>query len=548
MMTAPTSAQPSMWQRSTTRRFLKWLFSWRTARRALISFAVLATLIGLFYAEEDFRGKRAWDRYRHELEARGEQLDLKAFIPKPVPDEQNFAATPLIKSWFVKGTFEDNKRRWEDNYSRAEAKVKADKTNRRFMDLVAWGMVLDGTYERTERLPRPHRFQIIDDEMEGFESGKLDLESRAKAVPSVLEGLKTNEAVFAELRVASQRPYSRYPVVYDLENPWGILLPHRGNIGAVVWRLQLKACAELAAGQSEDALEDVKLMLYMADSVKDEPTLISYLVRVACVQIAIQPIWEGLAEHAWSDAQLQELQTRLQQYDFVADMKRPLDGERAMGILTPDLIRKRGLGLLIDLTGPGTPAPSDRSMANLFGLIVPSGWYYQEQLNYCRLYQMQLEGTFDPTKKRVSPSRIESGTHEFEREIYERGTAVSKLSAIFIDHYLIAAIMLPALNRIPPKSATAQVAADQAALACALERYRLANGQFPEKLESLVPQFISQLPNDVLTGAPYRYRRTAGGQFVLYSVGWNEKDDGGVPGKTLFDEKQGDWVWTYPEK
>jgi hypothetical protein len=45
-----------------------------------------------------------------------------------------------------------------------------------------------------------------------------------------------------------------------------------------------------------------------------------------------------------------------------------------------------------------------------------------------------------------------------------------------------------------------------------------------------------------------KYRRTDNGSFVLWSVGWNEKDDGGVPGKTLFDEKQGDWVWTYPQK
>jgi len=35
---------------------------------------------------------------------------------------------------------------------------------------------------------------------------------------------------------------------------------------------------------------------------------------------------------------------------------------------------------------------------------------------------------------------------------------------------------------------------------------------------------------------------------VLYSVGWNEKDDGGTPGKALFDEKQGDWVWRFAEK
>jgi hypothetical protein len=34
------------------------------------------------------------------------------------------------------------------------------------------------------------------------------------------------------------------------------------------------------------------------------------------------------------------------------------------------------------------------------------------------------------------------------------------------------------------------------------------------------------LPKDAITGESYRYRRTDDGQFVLYSVGWNEKDDG----------------------
>jgi hypothetical protein len=51
------------------------------------------------------------------------------------------------------------------------------------------------------------------------------------------------------------------------------------------------------------------------------------------------------------------------------------------------------------------------------------------------------------------------------------------------------------------------------------------------------------LPNDSLTGEPYKYRRTDNDHFVLYSVGWNEKDDGGVPGKVLFDDANRDWVW-----
>jgi hypothetical protein len=45
-----------------------------------------------------------------------------------------------------------------------------------------------------------------------------------------------------------------------------------------------------------------------------------------------------------------------------------------------------------------------------------------------------------------------------------------------------------------------------------------------------------------------KYRRNDDGQFILYSVGWNEKDDGGVvatiKGKHQ-DILQGDWVWQY---
>src|SRR5256885_8038373 len=86
--------QPSIWERSTLARFFRWLFSWRAIRSILIVLAWIATIIALLYGEENWRGRRAWNKYRRELEARGEQLDYKAFIPPAVPDEQNFAATP----------------------------------------------------------------------------------------------------------------------------------------------------------------------------------------------------------------------------------------------------------------------------------------------------------------------------------------------------------------------------------------------------------------------------------------------------------------------
>ena len=112
-------------------------------------------------------------------------------------------------------------------------------------------------------------------------------------------------------------------------------------------------------------------------------------------------------------------------------------------------------------------------------------------------------------------------------------------------------MMLPALTRFADKCARAQCSADLARIACALERYRLANGQFPETLDALAPKFMESLPHDLINGQPLKYRRTDDGQFVLYSVGWNETDDGGTVGLTKSgnpDWQQGDWVWRYPAK
>jgi len=97
-----------------------------------------------------------------------------------------------------------------------------------------------------------------------------------------------------------------------------------------------------------------------------------------------------------------------------------------------------------------------------------------------------------------------------------------------------------------------QTCVDAARVACALERYRVVNGQLPENLEVLVPRYINKIPNDVIDGQPLRYRLESDGNYVIYSVGWNKTDDGGVRGRRPLgpngpfvpDLEQGDWVWT----
>ncbi|MCA9168107.1 MAG: hypothetical protein KDB23_10580 [Planctomycetales bacterium] len=63
-------------------------------------------------------------------------------------------------------------------------------------------------------------------------------------------------------------------------------------------------------------------------------------------------------------------------------------------------------------------------------------------------------------------------------------------------------------------------------ISVALERYRLANGEYPTALNQLGPDLLTVERIDPFDGKPLRYRRTEHG-YLLYSVGKNRDDDGG---------------------
>src|SRR5690349_10662902 len=69
----------------------------RRLRRIVIAIVVFVTFIALLFAEENWRGKRAWTKYRAGLAARGVELNWHKLAPPPVPDDQNFAMTPFLK-------------------------------------------------------------------------------------------------------------------------------------------------------------------------------------------------------------------------------------------------------------------------------------------------------------------------------------------------------------------------------------------------------------------------------------------------------------------
>jgi hypothetical protein len=213
-------------------------------------------------------------------------------------------------------------------------------------------------------------------------------------------------------------------------------------------------------------------------------------------------------------------------------------GEMAYQSGIIDYVRHHHRGIF-DFYREGDSDPSSYS-ARYLDHLVPSGWFCQNQLRCARFMVQRYLPAVDLNRGTVSPTFVRDADTALDAELRHRNPYN------FLEH-----LLLPALGSAARKFAAGQCYVDLARVASALERYRLAHGEYPASLDVLAPQFIAKVPHDIIGGQPLKYRRTDDGQFVLYSIGWNEKDDGGEIALTKsgsIDTANGDWVWRYPAK
>lgn len=536
------------------RRLLAWLL-----HRRWFTLACLITLVALFYAEGNWRGKRAWDNYRREWEAKGEHFDYASVVPPPVPDDQNSALAPIWvesmkailgpkngRQWFGNNYAENGRINFTDRLVMSIYRDHDDGgTNLQFgswqkarlPDLKPWQ-----DYYRHPKADRAKPDAVVTNEF------PVSPQPQTPAA-DVLLALSKYDSAIEELREAAKLPYSRFPINYSSDKPFEVLLPPLAKIKVVAQFLNLRAIAELEADQPEKALADLKLGFRWNDSIRNEPFLISHLVRIAVQSILMQPVWQGLAQQKWSDAQIAELESELGKLDYLADFHQSTRGERACNIATIEYLRRNRnyqnlIGDVQDESGNRNPV-SPMEMLNAVGFyLIPDGWFYRTELTFAQMHQRWNFPAVDMQKRLVSPT---ANAHLAEG-------AIKNMEVKSVRNILVRMLYYPALGRAARKFAIIQSQVDLARVACALERHRLAHGQYPDSLDALAPRFIAQVPHDLINGQPLHYRRTNDGQFVLYSVGWNEKDDGGViilrKNSTFgsVDTEQGDWVWRYPEK
>jgi len=461
----------------------------RILRAAIFGAAVVATAVALFYAEENWRGERAWAVHVKAMAALGEHLDQESFLPAPVPDDQNFAKTPVLDALAYQP-----KSPAAELVKKLRSIIFSPGPNDSWSQgqPVDWQNCLAG-------LPAEVRSE--------------SLVSGLSPAAQVLAILKPLEPVMAELRAAARaRSLGQFRSNLTPGDPFsGLNIDGMFGLSRL---LGIYVAAELAEGRTEQAFEDTLVLHRLVAAIgADGGTLLELLVYEAiCNGSEMQIFWEGWRDARWAPAQYEAMQSRFGAWDGPVAYNRALRRERAF-------VNRIFSGSKSSVPWADLGVHQSRRFP-----FMPSGWWRQNLITYNLAMQQALANGFDETPPRFRSAEVARLT-ERTKEMQASSSPFLWLAAIgMTNHGKLVSDFAGKANLMP-----------MAGVVCALERYKSERGEYPETLEALVPKFAATLPTDIYMGQPFRYRRTADGQFQLYSVGPDEKDDSGVKGD--------DWAW-----
>ena len=487
--------------------------------------AVIA-LTMLFYMEEDWRGARAWAATKSKWEARSVSFDFNTYLPPPVPDDQNLATLALFK--LDPDPDPDPERLGyltPLNLHRATFEKWNAQTDANPIPPTSWQ-----SGKTTDMKKFRLAFAIEYSAMFPSQPVPQDLSAQMAIMFPFL----------VELRAASMtRPYCRFEENYRFDAP--VQNDLLGRSGAQILTskyLTYDAIAALDSSRCDQALDDIKLNTRLARGSMDQPVLVSGLVAIGMVAINLSAVYDGLATHAWNDAQLDELQRELSQLDFLSDYHRLMRGE-TVGVLIPAIDRVKAqwaVWLPDKKTGVNYKDNSPSFMAN--------GWIDMWKARSVDL-NLTASGWADPEVRVFLPQKMA----EYQAATQKK---LDSWSIYLPWNFLFRLGVTGPVFSAPHKFAQMQVWIDETRIACALERYRLAQGVYPGALDTLAPAYIDELPHDIMNGQPYHYQLRPDGTYLLYSVGWNQTDDGGKvvfkkDAPLVIDYEQGDWVWPTPQ-
>ncbi|MEO8205345.1 MAG: hypothetical protein ABI615_04135 [Chthoniobacterales bacterium] len=472
---------------------------------------VLVLLYALAYAWISFSAKREWTQAKKELEARGEKLSYVDFIPPPIPDAENFYSSPLFETVVT-----------EPDGSKKLVLMR---------ELVFRPPDIS-IYEMPQGMKFTDARGLTNLEYWAIKFGLRTKENQNQSAGDlILAASDKKRDLWEEFYRAAEKPGSRLPVTSEGIVDGSLQYALRDADMRILDVLSLRAVAYMEANRPDEAARDIMLMLRVVDTFSNDPSAISHLARMAYLSIATQKIREGIERGVWSASQLEKFENRLATENVLPELRQMLRTER--GIFNETCMRW---------------AQRDQSVMKAFFKDwydrpnIPRSWY-DESATPSWAYTLPWAGLYEDMAffSRAIQGRLDILTHanvlnkntcpEFPIPVgMQRGTC------------LFSTLSLPALESAGKKFIATQVNIDMTRIACALERYKIAYGMYPENPDQLVPQYIEKLPMDITSGNPYHYRRNAPDNFTLWSIGFDGVDDNAAP-ITRKNPEKGDWVW-----
>ena len=330
--------------------------------------------------------------------------------------------------------------------------------------------------------------------------------------------LAANQERLRLLHEAAKRPAARYPI--DLSEGLTIQLPHLAQVRDSARLLRLEAMLAADEGDTALAMDAILAALAAGESLREEPIVISQLVRVACFSITRDALEHVLSVASFDEEQLGILDAAFARAEDPEAFARALATERTLGLWGydhPEQLFADGGDPTLDRFVPGGTLTAIR-VAELVG------FQDRDRLRYVN-YMNEL---------------IELSTHPTWEAIPEADRLVESIDDSLLPR--VSQALVPHLTRTVHSHAQGLADLRCAQVAIAVERYRLVYGEAPERLDDLVPSFIEAVPTDPFDGAPLRYQ-TEGDGYLLYSVWRNQRDDGGrerAQGENL--SQAADWV------
>jgi hypothetical protein len=367
-----------------------------------------------------------------------------------------------------------------------------------------------------------------------------------------------HQAAFGLLQTVFERP----KLDFKLDYKKGAYMPlaHLSQFKRSAQALSAATVLNLHHGDTTGAVTNICTLLALVRADYDEPIFISHLVRNAMTSIAVAPTWEFLQSTNATDAQLALLQKNWEQMEFIDSAERACEMERAMSKM--NLEKARADGAEFDRMTGGSSRGSSLTPGSVWSgdfsevkyqvgkAVWRASWSYTEEVHVLQSDQITLE-TF----------RTMATNSAFLKPQYDAlETNISTLGLTNVGATFFSAMKVPDfddefggnwMSILVRKTMYVEAARRVAIAAIALKRYQLKHGDWPQTLGELAPEFIASVPIDPYDGKPLRYHPNEDGTYLLYCVGEDGVDDGGVSGSfganmTWQNPKARDWVWPQP--